>query len=108
MRVEYIEGADLPDMAITWYDNNDSLIDFSSGYSFTLKIGKPGVTALVTKTTGIGGFATAPNVVVGWSTTDELNSLSADVYSALLVATRTADGKERLMMFEFVVVRTVL
>lgn len=108
MKVEYIEGADLPDLAITWYDANNNLVDFSSGYNFELKIGQPGKTALITKTTGIGGFATAPNVVIAWSTTGELNTLPADTYTAQLKAMRIADGKGRPMVFEFVVVRAVL
>lgn len=108
MKVEYIEGADLPDLAITWYDANNLLVDFSAGYTFELKIGQPGKPALVTKTTGIGGFATAPNVVIAWNTTGELNSLPADTYTAQLKATRVADGKNRPMMFEFIVSRAVL
>lgn len=108
MKVQYIEGADLPDLVITWLDSNDALIDFSSGYNFELKIGQPGKVALVTKTTGIGGFAIAPNVVIAWSTSGELNSLPANVYVAQLKASRIADGKSRLLTFEFVVGRAVL
>lgn len=92
--IVYTLGADLPDLAITWRDSSDTLIDFSTGHTFTVKIGRPGATAFVTKTLGITGAATAPNVSISWSITD-LASLAAGIYTIQIVARRIVDSKDR-------------
>lgn len=98
--LEYIQGADLPDAAITWRDRNNSIIDFSSGHTFSLKIGTPGQTALLTKSTGFTGAATSPNLTVAWATSGELNTLTAGTYSGQIKATRNSDSKDRFLPFE--------
>ena len=82
-RIEYAKGAELPALALWLFDDFGDLIDFSSGYTFAFKIGRPGTTAL-TKTSGILGAAGSgdaprpglpggvPNVTVAWSA-GELN-----------------------------------
>jgi hypothetical protein len=99
LRTAYVQGSDLPDLGLTWLDTNGSVIDFSIGWTFELKIGEPGVVALVTKTSSIVGAATSPNVTIAWLTTGELNTLAPGDWRAQLKATRTADGKQRLMVF---------
>lgn len=94
--VTYIAGAELPDLSLTWWDSNDALIDFSTGYTFTVKVGVLGSAALFTKTTGITGAATDPNVTIGWSTAAELTTLSAGTYAVQVIARRTADSKDRV------------
>lgn len=101
--VVYIKGADLPDLAVTWKDSDGSVIDFSSGWTFSLKLGDPGSAATLTKTTGITGASTAPNVTVAWATTLDLNNLAATTYTADLTATRTSDSKQRVMRFRLTV-----
>ena len=98
--LEYIQGADLPDAAITWLDRNGSVIDFSSGYTFSLKIGTPGQTALLSKSSGFTGAATSPNLTIAWATSGELNTIAAGVYSGQIKATRNSDSKDRFMPFE--------
>ena len=97
MAVSYVQGADLPDLTFTWRDRAGALIDFSSGYTFVLKVGTPGSAASLTKSTGITGAATDPNVTVAWATSGELNTLAPGVYSLHLVATRTSDSKQRVL-----------
>jgi len=92
----YYQGAELGDLPFSWYDSDGTVIDFSSGYTFSVKVGVPGAAASFTKTTGITGAATAPNVTIGWATTDELNSLSAGDYVVQITATRTSDSKTRV------------
>lgn len=99
----YIKGADLPDLTVVWYDQTGALIDFSSGWTFSLKLGDPGSAATLTKSTGITGAATAPNVTVAWATTLDLNSLAATTYTADLTATRTSDSKQRVIRFRLTV-----
>lgn len=94
--LEYIQGSDLPDSAITWLDNSGQPIDFSSGYTFEARIGNPGQAALVTKTTGILGASTTPNITITWANTGELNTLTPGSYDLDLRATRTADSKQRI------------
>jgi hypothetical protein len=94
--VSYVQGSDLPDLALEWRQDG-ALIDFSSGYTFSLKIGVPGEAASLTKTTGITGAATSPNITIAWATSGELNTLSVGVHAVQLAATRTADSKQRFL-----------
>jgi len=83
---DYVYRADqeTPSFAVAWKDRDGDLVDFSSGYTFTAQLVKAGVVAL-TKTAGIAGNSTSPNVTVAW-TTDELDGLSG-VYEVHLKAT---------------------
>jgi hypothetical protein len=84
--IHYHKNSERPAFELTWYDDDGSLIDFSDGgYTFSLKIGTPGTAAVLTKTAGIVGAATAPNVTVSWSA-GELN-LSGSAYTWQLTAT---------------------
>ena len=91
-RLIYKRNAERPAVEMWLRDDDATLIDFSSGYTWTLKIGELGTTALLTKTTGIVGAAGAgseptgtPNVVVSW-TAGELN-LTPGTYAWVLTAT---------------------
>lgn len=99
LKVAYVQGSDLPDLAYDWKDTKGLLIDYSTGWTFELKIGEPGVAALVTKTSGITGAATSPNITIAWNTTGELNTLPPGDYRAQLRAQRTSDNKQRYMVF---------
>ena len=73
MTVAYSRGAELPVMSLWLSDSAGNLIDLSAGYTFVLKIGHPGQTALLTKSSSITGAVGAgtgptgtPNVVVTW------------------------------------------
>lgn len=77
--LRWASNAEDPNLRIWWYDDTGTLIDFSTGYTWSLKIGTLGGTTLITKTTGITGAAGAgvepsgtPNVVVQWAA-GELN-----------------------------------
>lgn len=97
----YIQGADDPALQITWKSDAGSIIDFSSGYTFTLKVGIPGSAALLTKTTGIAGAAAAPNVTITWATSGELNTLTPGTYTCQLTA--TASSRQRIITFDLIV-----
>jgi hypothetical protein len=86
--VRYHANAERPTLRLTWYDDDDALIDFSSGYTWSLKVGNPGSAALLTKTSGITGAATAPNVTIAW-TAGEL-ALTPGTYTYQLTATTSA------------------
>jgi hypothetical protein len=103
----YVEGAELGDLGISWYDTDGSLINFASGYTFVVKVGSPGSAALFTKSTGITGAATVPNVTVGWATSGELNGLSAGTYSVQVAATRTSDSKVRTQRSSLQIIKAV-
>jgi hypothetical protein len=93
----YIVGDDLPSIEIDWYVGG-VLVDFSSGYSWRLRVGR-GDTATVEKTTGITGAATSPNVTIDWAA-DELATLDGgQTYTAQLRARRTSDNKDRTFVF---------
>lgn len=92
--VTMIQGADLPDLALTWKDRSGNLIDFSSGWTFSVKVGVVAGTALITKTTNITGAATAPNLTISWATS-EVGTLAAGSYVVEIIATETSDSRER-------------
>ena len=89
--IRYRRTAERPDFLIWWLDRNSSLIDFSSGYTFELKIGQIGGAAILTKTVGITGAAGSgveptgtPNITVAWSA-GELD-LTPGYYDLVLTA----------------------
>lgn len=96
-QLSYVAGADLPDAQLKVRNGDETYPDFSSGYTFQIKVAPAGsTTASFTKSTGItgaAGSATAANVVVAWSTSGELNSLSPGFYTLMLFVTRTSDSK---------------
>ena len=108
MTAQYVAGAELADLEVTWTDSDGTIIDFSSGYTFSLKVGAAGQTASFTKTTTITGAATAPNLTVAWATSGELNSLTAGGYTLQITATRTSDSKTRIMQGRLDVLAAVL
>lgn len=97
----YRKDQELPALTVSWLDADGAVIDFSTGWTFTVKIALASAptAVLVTKTTGITGAATAPNVTIDWSTTD-WSTLTATAngtaYVAHLYARRTADSKDRV------------
>lgn len=95
MTVRYHKSAERPSLEMWLYDDDGTLIDFSSGFTFSLKIGTPGSTALLTKTTGISGAAGSgseptgtANVTVAWSAGDL--DLTPGSYTWQLTATTTS------------------
>ena len=95
--LRYHTTADSPNINMWLQDDDGTLIDFSSGYTFTLKIGQPGNTALLTKTSGITGAAGAgtepsgtPNVTIAW-TAGELNITTGIHTWQLTCTTGTTD-----------------
>jgi hypothetical protein len=104
---EYVQGADLPDLALTWLDDEGDVIDFATGYTFQLKLGVPGSAASVTKTSGMTGASTAPNLTVAWADSAELNTLDPGVYTLQVKATRTSDSKHRFLRGKLRVVAAI-
>jgi hypothetical protein len=100
MIVKLHKGAEHPDIALTWRDSSAAIIDFASGYTFELKIGNSGSPALFTKTVGITGAQTAPNVTINF-VAGELDGLSANRYEAQLRARQVSTNKDRFMRFWF-------
>jgi hypothetical protein len=93
--LRYHKTPERPSAELWLEDIDGTLIDFASGYTFSLKIGNKGSTALLTKTSGITGAAGAgsepsgtPNVVIAW-TAGEL-ALTAGRYTWQLTATSSA------------------
>lgn len=90
-RIRYTKGHEDPAQGLTWLNGDGDVIDLSA-HTFTLKVGTPGRDADVTKTTGIAGASTAPNVVVTWSA-NELDDLDAGFHRGELTA--TSGGRDR-------------
>lgn len=105
---EYIQGAELDDLTVSWSDSNGDLYDFSSGWTFSLKVGNKGSAASFTKTTGMTGAAASPNLTVVWATTGELNLLEGGTYVLQIEAIRTSDSRSLFMQDSITIVEAVL
>jgi hypothetical protein len=98
--ITYTKGADLGDLALTWLADGGVVIDLT-GHTFVATIGAQGRTAVVTKSSGITGAATAPNLTIAWATTTDLNDLPTGFYTLKVTATRTSDSKQRILKLPF-------
>ena len=97
--VRYYQGAERPSLDMWLLDDDGDLIDFSSGYTFVLRVGQIGSAAALEKTGGITGAAGSgqelsgtPNVSVTWSS-GELDLVPGS-YEWQLVA--TTGGLDRI------------
>lgn len=92
----YRQDQELPSFAVAWYDNADALINFSSGYTFTVKlVDLADGTVALTKTTNISGAATSPNVTVAWAA-GELSTLTARHQYAVHLVANNGAGTDRV------------
>jgi hypothetical protein len=92
-----VHGAALPDTVIDWEDDQGALIPFATGYTFQARIARsPGGAPVITKTLGITGADTPPNITISW-TPAEANQLTAGPWLADVIATRTSDNKPRIL-----------
>lgn len=111
MALRYYVGSDLPDTQITLKNGDGTYPDFSSGYTFQVKVAPAGSTsASFTKTTSISGAAgstTVANVSVSWATSGELNTLTAGYYTLQLQVTRTSDSRQWIEQFPLEIVSAV-
>jgi len=80
----YDVGDEDPSIALTWKDRDDAVINLSAA-TFSVKLVNSAGAAIVTKTTGITGAATAPNIVISWAA-GELN-IAAGLYELWVQAT---------------------
>lgn len=100
----YFRTAERPDIRLWLLDDDGSLINFT-GYTFVLKLGKPGSAATFTKTTNITGAAGSgtetsgtPNVVIQF-TSGELDALARGRTTWQLRA--TSGGVDRVYQGQF-------
>lgn len=89
-RLIYTKGHELPSVGLTWLDDDDHVVNFSGGWTFTLTVGTPGRTAEHEKISGLIGAATAPNLTIIWSE-NELDDVDAGTHRGQLTA-HHADG----------------
>ena len=91
--------ASLPDLSFTWVDVNGDPINFSTGWSFSMNIGRPPNSAVLTKTSGIIGYSGndgGANLVVSWND-HELSSLTGGRWYFVITATQVPGGKQRIL-----------
>lgn len=99
---EYTIGDELDNLGLFWLDSTGALIDFSSGYTYTVTMtDSKGNNQFTAKTSGITGAAGSlatdtPNVVVAWATSSEISSIAdPGIYNFFCRARRSADNKDR-------------
>lgn len=91
-------GEELDDIELTWTDAEGGLRPFLTGWTFEFKIGLVGSAANVTKSTGITGANTAPNIIIALAAND-LDAIPAGEYIGQVKAHRTADNKDLITQF---------
>jgi len=101
MAVEYEIGEELDDLQITWLDPLGAVRQFASGWTFEFKLGVLGSAAALTKTTGITGANSSPNVTVAFAVEELV--LAASTYTAQLRARRTSDNKDLFTQFDMTI-----
>jgi len=111
MPLRYKRTAERPSAQFWWLSEAGTLIDFSAGYTFTLRIGTIGTTALLTKTSGITGAAGSglqptgvPNLTVDWQA-GELN-LTPGKYAVEITA--TTGGLDRSPLYDTIEILDVV
>jgi hypothetical protein len=95
--------AELPDLKFWLFDDSGALIDFSTGYTFALDLGRPGNAHTFTKSTGITGAAGSgtetsgtPNLTISF-TAAELDPLTRGPVTGQITA--TSGGRSRVFQF---------
>lgn len=105
-----------PAMRLAWYDyTGTALYQMATGWTFTAKIVKMGTSiVLVTKTAGITGSNTSPNVIVDFESADfsALPGGSGTYYEVIVTATPSGgdpivfEGDTQLPRFELLAALT--
>jgi hypothetical protein len=96
--VTFYNDQELPTTDLIWTQpDGTSLYDFSSGWTFSLRLARvtAPATTLLLKTTGITGASTSPNLSIAWSTSDWSGleaSTNGTKYVGAVYARRTADS----------------
>lgn len=88
----YLTSQEYPSIRLVWKDGTGTVIDFSSGYTWTVILAQESE-AVLTKTTGVTGAATSPNVTINWGT-GELD-IAEGVYDLIVIA-RDGASKDRV------------
>lgn len=101
-RLAYHLTAEDPDAKLWLEDADGTLLDLSSGYTFTLRIGRPGSAALVEKTSGMTGAAGSgveptgtPNMTITWDA-GELAALTASRAYVWQLTGRRTGSRDRV------------
>jgi hypothetical protein len=89
--IRYTKGDELEGIDVTWPQPDGTPYNFTSGWTFTARIGIPNVAAVVQKTTGFTGSATFPNLRLAWTAGDlaaiPTGSYHLDITARLTVGT---------------------
>lgn len=93
----YTRGAELEGLDLTWPEPDGTLYDFTTGWTFTARIGTPDI-GLLAKTSGFTGASTAPNLVIAWAAA-ELDALPVGSYHLDITARLTATSQDLTRTF---------
>lgn len=99
MIFEHTLGSELPDDAFEWTDAQGNVINFAADWTFSLEVGFPNQDAVLTKTTGITGAATSPNVTIAWDEGELDDPLTEGVWPGWIIAVHDGSEKDRKRTF---------
>jgi len=92
-------AANLPSANFLWLDSSGNPLDFSSGWTFSMKIGQPPNSYAILKTTGLLGLTStngSSNLIVTWAN-NELSNLTSGRWYFQITATQTSNGAQRIL-----------
>lgn len=103
----YYTDQELPEITFEWTNNDGTVVDFSSGWTFTAKLVRVSTNALVTsQSSDIVGDDILPNVTLQKWASATLTAIAADLtahsrtsdaYELRLYARRTADSADDVL-----------
>lgn len=102
----YTRGAELPSPTINALDADSQPIDFSTGWTFEVKVGEPGKTALVTASTVVGS-SSKPNLTINFAP-GVLDVLTTGVTYTVQVTCTNTTGQARIYTEQLRVTDAVL
>jgi len=92
-------AANLPQASFLWLDASGTPLDFSTGWTFQMKIGRPPNPAQVIISSGIIGLTStngSANMVVQWAD-GALSTLTPGRWYFQITATQTSNGAQRIL-----------
>jgi len=105
--LRYTKGDELEPIEVTWPEPNGTLYNFTSGWTFTARVGVPGVAAVFQKTTGFTGTATAPNLTFA-PVAGDFDNIPAGSYHLDIIARLTAGSLDVTRTWLFQILDGVL
>lgn len=103
--IQLIKGQTRPALTFTWKDSSGNVLNFSTGFTGTCKIGEKGATALTT-IASVALAATSPNVTVTPTTAEMAPLVVGETY--ILQLSIASASEPRIKQWKVTILPAVL